>query len=766
MAAGDILGVAVGEDGWWADVAIEGLSTGGTYSMGLGADSDPLTGSPKLVLTVVSLGFDTSGTATTVTRTIYGTKQVRKPYPDAATNEETASGGNVTVRVALSDFVFAKDNTGGGNSGTAPVATLLAGLYTQGGTPSNAAASVTVTNNSTVAYRKVVGNWAWPGYDKLGSSFTLRAVGFHASADGKPVQCVKFTATDASANSTSATVFTASVDSSIGDDTPVVEFTANLDASLLTQGQVVTCNFVAYPRVGDDAACLDTSAATVQPTPLYGPILAVCDKTGAYATSAVVVDPVSGNDGTGAVTASFDAGSPPAAYLTMAAAFNALRAYNNTNYGRNNCGGSVMYLKEGTHPWVNGSVTLGTAPDAWLTITKFPTATRSDVIIGNQVTGLSLGLRVLIRDVKITGQAASGNISGGTNSHLWLDRCEIDCPTVNNPPFRINTVWYITRCLVTNLEMGLRPFSTVLSSPAIIRGNNVVTANKDLLAYTVLGNTIKSVRSIVDTFTGMTSPTSVNTVVAYNRISVSPSANPPIYLRMAITDTHGLAVVQNLVEILNNTSIPATQITADGAVNTPVDNVLIWNNTIVGQRTNLAYNEVDTAGGGGLAYRRGWIVKNNIFDDANIKSDTFAGSGYLAEGAKVGNWSLLYGAGCSGNLFAEITGIGAPGNFLWEMPGFSSYQPAATGQPPAGSPNALGYIGFVDRKSFNGTTAGAGGGDYHLGTGSPARGRQRELTVPFDLEGTARGSTDAAGVFAVPETAVSAVLFTSGFFGG
>jgi len=741
MAAGDILSVVIGADGWYADVTIEGVTAGGAYSFGLGANSDPASGAPKVTFTVVSLGFDTTGAPTTVTRTVYGTKQARKPYPNDATNQETANTGppaSTTVRVALSDYIYAKDTTGAGNSGTAPTVTIGAGFYT-GTVANNAATGFAVTNSSTFAYPKVVGNWTWPGYDKLGATFTLRATAFHSSAAaGKPAQCVKFTATDAEANTATTTVAAPSVDAAMGDPVPVVEYVGTLSATTLTQGSVVTCNFVAYPRVGDTAACLDTSLGTAQPTPLYGPITAVCDKTGAYAPSAVVVDVVAGNDATGAVTAAFDSASPPAAFATMAAAFNALRTYNNTNYARNNCGGSVMYLKEGTHPWVNGSIVAGTTPDAWLTVTKFPTATRGNVIIGNQVGGQNLGTRMKLSNIKYTGQSNIGNISGA--SHLLMDNCEIDCPPGSVALYEI-AVLYFTRCLVTNLDQGFHPFSNVNSPPGLIRGNTVVAMGRQILAYTLIGNALLASVPIYDFYSGMLSPESVNTVVAYNKIVGTPGANTTLMLRQGTADAHGVAVIQNLIEITTNSSLPAFQCAADLTTLTPVNNALIWHNVVVGARTSLAYNEV----GATLAVRLGWSVRNNIFDDVNVKSDTFP----TADTARVGNWSTLYGCGCSGNLHAEIAlGVGAPGAFLFEMPGVKSYQPVASGQPPAGPANVIGFIGFKDRRSYNGSTNGAGGGDYHLTGGSPAIALQHEYVLPFDLAGDPRAATGASGAYA------------------
>jgi hypothetical protein len=72
MAAGDILSVTIQPDGFHADVKFAGLNTGGTYAFGYGVRNDPAISTPKLALTVTSLGFDNTGAATTAQRLVYG----------------------------------------------------------------------------------------------------------------------------------------------------------------------------------------------------------------------------------------------------------------------------------------------------------------------------------------------------------------------------------------------------------------------------------------------------------------------------------------------------------------------------------------------------------------------------------------------------------------------------------------------------------------------------------------------------------------------
>jgi hypothetical protein len=135
-------------NGWVAEIDISGFtSTSSTNNMGLGSNNSPT--NAKIVFTVTSPGFNSSGNATTLSRTIYGTQIIRLPYPNNANLDEGTSSGKVTILVALSDYIYAGD--------TSITASIGSGIYTDngpGGTSlsSNATSSIAVTNNSAMAY--------------------------------------------------------------------------------------------------------------------------------------------------------------------------------------------------------------------------------------------------------------------------------------------------------------------------------------------------------------------------------------------------------------------------------------------------------------------------------------------------------------------------------------------------------------------------------------------------------------------------------------
>jgi len=728
--------------GWEAEIDISGMSTGGTYDFGLGTNNSPT--NAKAVFTVTSQGYDDTGAATTITRTVYGTNYVRKIYPDNAQADETNNGGSsVTLRIALSDYIY---------SGDTITANIASSFYTNTA-GNNATTSAIVTNSSVEAYPKVIANWSWPGYSRLtGSTFTLRATAFHRSAEqGRPVRAVKFTCTDQHANTVTNTVTSPTVDRAIGGAVPVVEYIGTLSTATLTQGDTLTCNFKAYPWYGDSNSVLDTSdGINTMPTPLYAPQYYLVDKDNTYGVTVAVVDSVAGNNNTGAAVdyASFDSQNPPAAFLNIYAAANAIAAYNNTNHGgRNNTGAGIIYLKEGSHVWTGGTVTAGgqaTAP-AWVTVTKFPGTTRANVLISSMSGTKQVGEYLKIEDAKITNSSAIGFT--GMDA-VWAHNCDID--PASSGTFYDNPVLYLTNSQFYN-SLELSTYSTLNASRALVRGNSSATTFADggiKAAYTVLGNhfAFDTGNPIYGDYAGQTTPAVSNAIYAFNILSQSNAGSPIIgHLNSSLANATGTAIIQNVLENLSGPT-PALQVAADGSTADPVNNILIWNNTIIGQRLNMAYNDHNLNNIGPI-YRKSWSVKNNIFDDYNCVTDTDSHGG-TPNASRYGNHSVIHGVGFSSNVFLERTG--APGIYLNKFSGLNSVSGVSLNP----------Y--YVDDNSASGD--GTGNGDYHLTASSPALNliSSGQNTIPYDIAGNLRydNGYGAAGAYEWDTTAPTVTGFT------
>lgn len=738
-ATGDITAVRIASDtaysGWTAEIDIDGLSTGGTYDFGLGANNDPT--NAKMVFTVTSQGYDDSGNATTMTRTVYGTNYVRKVYPDNAQAYETNNGGSVTVRVALSDYIYSSDTV---------TVSIASGFYTQG-SASNSVSGLSVTNNSAEAYPKVIANWSWPGYDRItGSTFKLRAVAFHRSAkEGRPVRAVKYTCTDQHSNTATDTVASPSIDGTISDAVPVVEYVGTISTASLTQGDTLTCNFQAYPWYGDPNSVLNTDdGVNTMPTPLYAPQYYLLDKDNTYGVTVAVVDPVAGDNATGAAVdyASFDSQNPPAAFLNIYAAANAIAAYNNTNHSRNNTGAGIIYLKEGSHVWTGGTVTAGGQASApsWTTVTKFPGTARANVLISSASGTKQVGERLKLNDVKITNSTTIGFTGMDT---IWVHNSDINSTGAGT--FYTNTVNYFTDSVFYN-GSELSPYSTQNASRAIIRGNNSgATLSSGVRAYTIIGNNFDLSGSAGISDTVLTTPPVSNAIYAFNILSQFSATLPLIgHLNSSLSNATGTAIVQNILERVSNSAPPLMQISADQSTSNPVNNILIWNNTLIGQRLNIAYNDYNL-NDVGPAYRKGWSVKNNIFDSYNVVTDKDS-HGSTPDNDRYGNHSIVHGVGFRSNISLERTGAGYTNKF----DGLNSIKGSSLNPQ------------YVDDNSILGD--GTGNGDYHLTASSPALNlvASSSALLLYDIAGNLRHSNGygAVGAYEWDVTAPSVTSFT------
>ncbi|MCP4612100.1 MAG: hypothetical protein GY845_25665 [Planctomycetes bacterium] len=722
MATGDILSATILTNGWEAEIVIDGFVDGGTYDFGFTGDSDPT--NAKIVFTVTSEGYSAAGVLGTIERTVYGTKTVRLPYPNEASLDETEIAGDLMIKIALSEPIYNDDKDGGaGTSGTNPTVDIAADWYTDdgaGGTSSgsNAIADKNVVNTSTQDYPKVIGNWAWPGFERATGDHVVECAAFHKFAqDGKPVACVKFDAADESAHDAATQTITDMVISGRGDPNAVLVYKATIPVSALDTGEVITVDFTAYPWVGDADSILYTGdAVNSQPTPLYTSTTFLCDKGDAFGVTVAYVD------GVGAGTPACDdiandATAKANPFATVSAAINAIVAYNSTNHSRANSEAGIIYLEEGSHNWTGASNTPGTNAKTWLTITKAAGAVTANVLINGEAGDEDAGARVKFEEVKF----ATSVVTLITNAiQLWHHNCIItDSSTALNYSGASASCWYITMCTVTALGQIYGPYATRNMTLNLLRGTTSANQSGGR-PYMCLGSVLGELY-----FTGMSNsfPTPVmnNVVYAYNKLTVD-EGRFLAYPNENHNTITGFAFIQNTVERTTDDSQPLLQIVGDNALH-DMNNVLIWYNTTVGQRCNIAYNDA----GSDPEYRLNWSVKYNNFGEYNIKTDIFA----PANGGRIGNWACIYGVGYKGNLIrggtvnnTEFTGL---------------YCKSTKVHPPTA-------FTFVNDASVDGTDLGSG--DYHLTSASTeAIGRAKEILLPYDLGGVARVADGAIGAY-------------------
>ena len=680
------------------------------------------------------------------------------------TKDEKATGTALVTLVALSDYIFVDDNTGGGKSGTTPTVTIPASFITNTGgasQASNALAAAAVTQNSTVAYSAcpAMGSWAWPGFQRWDATSKLRVVAFDRNArNGRPVAAVKFTVTDTHSHTYTEIVTAPSFDPSVGDASAVIEYVTTGDiTSGLTQGDTLTANFIAYPWVGDAGSILDSSAGTAAPTPLVGPITGVCDSAGTYGVTCALVDDATGSDA-GALTVYDSASFNPATaykFLTIAKAARAIRDYNNANHSRDRVDAGEIHCNAGTYAWLGATIsgTYGATATCWITVKPAAGVARASVEINATSGNTDISDRVKLENVTI--DSTTNNTFAGCLA-MWLDQCVINSSSgtgIWND--NLQNVW-VTRCPVPVFLQGFRPAAstTTLAFP-LIRGCDLSGYTRGMQCYTVIGNVMNGnvVPAVTTLFydqisNTMSNPVPTSLILAYNQIYGWNQTTGVMcdFGQTSKIATRGYAIVGNVFESTGPTSGNTICDVGSGeglTTNTPVDNVIIWHNTFMGVRENGPYN----SSGSTVKFRRYWSIKNNIYYDWNTKNDDFTGD---LNGLRIGSWPCLYGVGMSGNV------LGDSGNhFNCDFSGLSTINT----DWGTGSTAPL-YFQFVNYLASNEDVAGAGGGDYRLQTGSPAYRLQRDWVLPYGLGGKSRsGNSDSAGASAEGGVRPASMMF-------
>jgi hypothetical protein len=743
MATGDILAVRASgvakHNGWIAETDIDNLAVAGAYNFGLGPTNDPV--AALAVFTVTSLGYDPTGAATTLVRKIYGTNWQRQAYPTPLVADETTVSTLLTTRESLSDFIYASDSV---------IASIGAGLYTQG-TASHAVTGMAVTNNSTLTYPQSVGRWAWPAFETVRGDFLLEACVFNRFArNGKPVACVIFTVTDAHSNSVSRTVTDMTVSTRGGDPNAVLVYAATIPIAGFVQGDVLTCNWTAYPWVGDAGALLTSASGITPPDERLCPLLLLCDKTGAYRGGSAVV----ASTGNASAAATWVAENPEAAeeayavstanaYTTIGFAVQAIKAWNTANLGRNDCGGGVVLLAGAVNDYPGTSPADQGAQGAWLTLTRLSTVPRANAVI-NTGSNASLNCRrVKMVDVTLSG-TSTGQIAGfGVTDSLWVHNCTINM--TGTAPFYGWASAYATQNTVTALAGGFTSFSTQPCPFGLVRGNlgaDTLASSTWADAYCVIGNRNLQPHYVETGDTGG-QQSADGGVVAFNTNYKMDDVWFNCPMNLAAVLAQGFAIVQNVVEKINAVT-PMAWFFGDSTVGAS-NNLLLHNNTLVGERLNIGYNST-----GAVAFlHKNYSVRNNLIDSWNNKDDTFTGDGG-ANAARTGAWPVGADVGCWGNWKRETNSTEWAGEFvgLWTVQGI------------ANDPTAWTFV--ADRSNNNGGGgSGAGDGDYHLVRPSLADAKLVPFLyscLPYDIEGKKRVSGaanyDAPGAYRLaPPTA-------------
>ena len=702
-------------NGWQLQITIPDAVTGGAYD--LGTDS-----APAVSVTVTSKSWTAAGVETTLSRVVYGKAVLRKPYPDQSVKDETVSGSDIVIKVVLNDYIYASE--------TVSNVTVSAGFHTDSGSGGSGllsdAMNEAVTNSSAFAYHKPIAMWLNHDLDwvKANTYNVQMAVAHKDFRNGLPVRAVKFIATDTDLNTTSTTVSTMTKrDFPVtGLSAPV--FSADLDFSGLTQGQMVTIDAIIYPWIGD--AFQVSIDADTYPSPNLTVLKVLNDRTGDYGTAYAYVDGVGG--GTPACNT-----NPVAAaltpYATVASAAAGLQTYINSTFSRDNVSGGIIRLNVGTH--IHSTYSARAVGEIPLIIEPANVGDKATTVYQNNVDShVSNGITDLLKISNITLRQVSNKKfldNAGTkdgNFALILEGCIIDAngqSTYSGWVYKTGRTWMLgcsgdNRSVVAYSSSIVRPVIAIgCTSPGVGGVTYQTIGCKSLIGGPGGGVDSVSYTPANYTFHG------------WNFFSIPTEGS------ILTTITSNVAFVGNVAEQVGGQVNAAMLVSADN-ITTPCSNILDIGNTVVGSRSNLLYQDTGAAE----------VVKTgtsslSIHYKFNTKSDIFAGNGNL-----VGNWAFVNRVGSKYRVATDGGSDGTPvgpGSWVGEV--------SAVG-------DSCGPLDphFTDDASFTGSKA--GDGDYTPGESTELPQIPAGMTAyPSDLYGRdipADGTAFVGAVQRIPAT--------------
>jgi len=657
---------------------------------------------------VLRFGFDGTGQTTEVVDRMFKTKRIRQPWP----NHESFTDDEV----ALSDFVDSGD--------------VVLGLR----------------NTSTSVSPKPIANWTMPAHLVVGDSIDWEMAAFHR--DGRPdpvtgvgrqVACVRVRATDGT-NSTAWQVKAVTALSSglVEEAQPTEVFKGTLDISGLSDGAAGWLEGEVLPWIGTEASILKSEEVASRrgfsrrwfrrDTAIAGtPPLAYVASTG--------------DNGTGVIstTASTADASP---FLTVGGAIDAARSQLGTTRGAID-GLRIRIVDTVNLDSPNVSFTNYQNVGAVI-IERAPGTARATAIVATNkpfrpmFTDHENGTegQLIFHDVTLRVGAATHKMKGEASNRLFTQfwNTAIDYNLKDNN-FRSDSDIAFFGMVANNFVGGLS--TSAAGNIRMMRGVEADFNGTNYCGWNVIGCALSNVGG------GLFQDATEDGHIFYNNDERAiGSEKVPFSFSAASSgdDLGSIAVVQNVIEMTSADAATGMRISADGAFGN-VTHAVVIHNTIAGAagngRFNIAYVDRDPTDD---RVHDNFVFKGNLGPQFNMKSDIFSGSqGYADASTRTGNFPTHHGTGLAGN-FSENANAGGGGiSFGFAYPGL-------------GTVIAGGDALFVDRQSVTGPsgsfTAGAGGGDYHLQAGSPARGILLSPLLGFDHEGAVRAAgAQAAGAY-------------------
>lgn len=676
---------------------------------------------------VVRSGFDSSGNTTSYTEWRYCTKRKRQTWsaglPDTNHPPATAS------TVCLDDTVYATDNPGSG-----------------------------LTNNSTLLSPTPACFWLTPARQTVNNSVYAELSVWHRDGrNGRQCAFVRARANSAAGATpwSSFTTTTLTANTAVEDANPVEAIAITIALTAIPDGTDFWLEAEVYPWIGDSrsiARSEDNYAAGVgqraftrryyrkDSTRVTAPPLA-------YISSA-------GSDATGVWSAT-DATARATPFLTLTGAISKAAAAS---------GGYIDGMRIRLMNTVTvGAVAIGTAPTCRggsLIIERDPTVTRAQGYINfaanlNPNMGIAAGLGtglepcVTINDCSFERTNNSYSLRGqsaGVPTHyqFWNVAFKDASGTFGTPYINAHASYFglVLDPASTNMPWWVGNQTYQVRATRGMKGDFKSASN--IGCYIMVGCDLANLSGPIPQ-----APTTEGFIM-YNNTFLKASGTPTEIAASGLVQgdvLQGYVIVQNLVEQIGTGTNPHMRLSADNNFGS-YNHIVVCHNTIAGiqnARTNFCYDE-----GAGTNRRQHTYIRSraNIHPQINVKGDVFVANGQsnpTEAPNRTGHFMYMNGTGVQGDwtMFCSADGAAAG----------SSFSPMHGGQGTSlgtsltvrNDPLFVNYQGTT-----NGPVAGAGGGDYHLQAGSPARGIVDQRTLRYDIAGAARPTSgnDSCGAYA------------------
>lgn len=619
--------------GWDANLVVDGSITNGT---------DPVFDFTKTSITVARPGYDATGAAVTRNLTLKLTDVVQQAYPNSASKDTVNGSGDFNSRVSLDRWVYPTDTITG---------TIQSG-FDEG---IIADVSLSVTNNVTTAVPDVICNWASPIVDfEHTNTLTVDLAAAHMSASSGDmgIACVKLHLYKGGVFSSTQTVTSTTTRTSATTGLSYAVFTASWDITADADGTAYEVRADVYPVWG---TVKSTNSQTfgdreyADRPELFAPLFRWKDtQSGGIPTMYVTDTGSDANPGT--------SGSPKATIQNAIATLAGLSAstdaegiirvtgtFTNFDLNHTGTGSSWTYpLKIMANTGVKPTFTGGCTSTNGRNLRRIPF-----VICENLNWDFTSAVNA------ITGTAPNGGLAtlwgdsnlNNTPIRVIYKSCDWDSGTNNATDY---TFVYQTFDIFEMAPVGALTavfyssdnYTGIYRRPGIFVGFDYSITDgssqpkcclaskfhSGLVAQTLYDDSVWA--NPVTVTTPLLGRTNQNYFHGWNRAySSSSGANAG-----TLHYSNDVALIGNFYEQpLGSAAAAACLGVFNDGVTEPCNNILLWHNTTIGQRTNLFYNDTTNP------LRLNMAVKGNAFAAAFIKSDQFA-----PDAANVNNWAGMY----------------------------------------------------------------------------------------------------------------------------